>query len=132
MSITDPIANMLTRIRNAVTAGKDKVDVKSSNINQAILGILKKEKFIQNFKLIPDQKHGMVRVYLRFEEGGAPAIHGLEKVSKPGLRIYAKHREIPKVLDGLGIAVVSTSHGLMTDEEARKNGLGGEVLCRAW
>ena len=132
MSITDPIANMLTRIRNATSAGKDKVDIKSSKINQAILDILKEEKFIQNFKLIPEQKHGMIRVYLKFEEDRKPAIRGLKRVSKPGLRIYAKHRDIPIVLNGLGIAIVSTSQGLMTDEEARKKGFGGEVLCHVW
>lgn len=132
MSVTDSIANMLTKIRNANTSGKDKVDVKLSRINESILNILKREKFIQNFKKIDDQRQGMIRVYLRFDEEGNAVIQGLKRVSKPGLRIYAKSQRIPKVLGGLGITIVSTSQGLMADEEAREKGLGGEILCRVW
>ena len=132
MSITDPIADMLTKIRNASAAGKDKVDIRSSKNNQAILDILKKEKFIQNFKLMPDQAQGVIRIYLKHDEEGEPSIRGLKRVSRPGLRMYAKTKEIPKVLNGLGIAIVSTSQGLVTDGEAREKNLGGEVLCYVW
>ena len=132
MSITDSIAAMLTQIRNANTGGKDKVDVKHSKINEGILNILKKEKFINNFKIIPDQKQGMIRVYLKFDEDGNPVMQGLKRISRPGLRVYAKNKKIPKVFGGLGIAVVSTSYGLMTDAEAREKQLGGEVLCWVW
>ena len=132
MSITDSIANMLTKIRNANAAGKDKVDIKSSKINEGILNILKRKNFIQNFKRIDDQKQGMIRIYLKFDEKGNAAMQGLKRISKPGLRIYAKKRDIPAVLGGLGITIVSTSQGLMTDEEAREKGLGGEILCSVW
>lgn len=132
MSITDSIANMLTKIRNASTAGKDKVDVVSSKINRDILDILKKEKFIQNYKPIEDQVQAKIRVYLKFGEDGTTAIQGLKKISRPGLKIYSKSKDIRKVLDGLGIAIISTSQGLMTDSEAREKKIGGEVLCWVW
>ena len=132
MSNTDSIAAMLTKIRNATAAGKSKVDVKASRMNQGILDILKKEKFIQNVKPIADKTQGLLRVYLSFDEEGNSAIRGLERVSKSGLRIYAKSKKIPKVLSGLGLAIVSTSQGLMTDNEAREKIIGGEVLCRVW
>lgn len=132
MSITDPVANMLTKIRNAVRAGKNKVDVKFSKMNEGILNVLKNEKFITNFKTIPDQTQGVIRVYFKFDEEGGVAIQELVRISKPGLRIYVKSKEIPKVLEGLGIAIVSTSKGLMTDNEAREKSLGGEVLCYVW
>ena len=132
MSITDPIANMLTRIRNAGAAGKDKVDVRASKINEGILNILKEEQFIQNHKPISDKKQGIIRVYLKFDEEGDPGIRGLKRISRPGLRVYANKKEIPKVLGGLGIAIVSTPQGLMADEVARQKGLGGEVLCHIW
>ena len=132
MSNTDSIAAMLTKIRNASAAGKSKVDVKSSKMAMGILEILKREKFIQNFKPVSDAAQGMIRVYLKFDEEGNAALRGLERVSRPGLRIYAKSRKIPKVLSGLGMTVVSTSRGLMTDTEAREKLIGGEVLCRVW
>jgi len=123
---------MLTRIRNANSAGKDKVDVKSSKTNLRILDILKNERFLNNFKAIPDEKQGMVRVYLKFDEEGNSALQGLKRVSKPGLRIYAKTKKIPRVLSGLGIVIISTPRGVMTGLEAREKGLGGEILCYAW
>jgi len=132
MSITDPIANMLTRVRNANAVAKDKVDIKRSKINIAILGLLKNEKFIQNYKEMSDQKQGSVRVYLKYDEEGNAAIHGLDRVSKPGLRIYVKSDEIKSVLSGLGINVISTSQGLMTGSQAKEKKLGGEIICRVW
>lgn len=132
MSITDSVANMLTRIRNANSARKDKVDVKSSKTNMRILEILKNERFLNNFKAIPDEKQGMIRVYLKFDEEGNSALQGLKRVSKPGLRIYAKTKKIPRVLSGLGIVIISTPRGVMTGLEAREKGLGGEILCYAW
>ena len=132
MSNTDSIAAMLTKIRNANAVGKSKVDVKASKMTQGILEILMREKFIQNFKPVSDGAQGTIRVYLKFDEEGNSAIRGLERVSRPGLRIYAKSRKIPKVLSGLGMTVVSTSQGLMTDAEAREKIIGGEVLCRVW
>ncbi len=123
---------MLTKVRNANSSGKDKVDIKSSKINSGILDILKREKFIQNYKPITDDKQGRIRVYLLRDQEGVSAIHGLKRVSKPGLRVYAGSKEIPRVLGGLGITVVSTSLGLMTNSEAREKGLGGELLCSIW
>ena len=132
MAVTDPIADMLTMIRNASSAKKDVMEVKNSHLAEEILKIFKKERFIINFKLIKDSKQGILRVYLKYGKDGFPAITGIRRISKPGLRIYKKSDELPKVYGGLGIAIISTSKGLMTDKQARKAGLGGEVLCKIW
>lgn len=132
MGVTDPIADMLTRIRNASFAKKDIVELKNSILLEEVLKIFKKESFISNYKLMKDSKQGILRVYLKYSKEGAPAILGIKRISKPGLRIYKKADELPKVYGGLGIAVVSTSKGLMTDNEARDKKMGGEVLCYAW
>lgn len=132
MAVTDPIADMLTRIRNASFAKKDIVELKNSILMEEVLKIFKKESFISNYKLIKDSKQGVLRVYLKYSKEGAPAILGIKRISKPGLRIYKKADDLPKVYGGLGIAVVSTSKGLMTDNEARDKKMGGEVLCYTW
>jgi len=132
MAATDPIADMLTRIRNASFAKKDVVEIKNSKLLEGLMKILKKESFIANYKLIKDSKQGTLRVYLRYSKDGTPAICGIKRISKPGLRIYKKSDEMPKVYGGLGVAIVSTSGGLMTDNEAREKKVGGEVICYAW
>ncbi len=131
MSLNDPISNMLTNIRNAVQAQKESVEVPASKINERILEIFKKDGYIENYRRIEDNKQGILKIYLRYENK-KPVITGLRRVSKPSLRIYAKHDRIPRVLNGLGTAVISTSKGLMTDREARKANTGGEVLCYIW
>ena len=132
MAVTDSIADMLTIIRNGSFAKKETVEVKGSRISEEILGIFKKENFIANYKLMKDNKQGILRVYLRYSKEGAPAILGIKRISKPGLRIYKKADELPKVYGGLGFAIISTSKGLMTDPEAREKKMGGEVLCYIW
>ena len=132
MAVTDPIADMLTRIRNASFAKKDAVELKNSKFLEEIMKIFKKEGFISNYKLIKDSKQGVLRIYLRYSKSGEPAILGIKRISKPGLRIYKKTDELPKVYGGLGIAVISTSKGLVTDKEAREKKLGGEVVCYTW
>lgn len=131
MSKTDPIADFLTIIRNGLMAKKENVDVPASRITKSILEILKKTEYIDNFKLIEDKKQGILRVYLKYLSG-EPAIINLRRISKPGLRIYVKQEEIPRVLRGRGIAVISTSKGILTDNEARQEKLGGEVICYVW
>lgn len=132
MSLTDPIADMLTVIRNASLAKKDVAEVKNSIISESILKILKKESFIANYKLIKDSKQGVLRIYLKYLKSGTPAILGLKRISKPGLRVYKKADSLPKVYSGLGVAIISTSKGLLTDSEARDGKMGGEVICYAW
>ena len=132
MSMSDPIADMLTRIRNGITASFDTVDIPGSKVKVNIAKILKSEGFIKNYKIITDGRQGIVRVFLRYDEGGESIIGGLKRVSKPSARIYAKSDEIPLVLNGYGINIVSTSKGVMTDRQARKMGVGGEVLCSVW
>ena len=132
MSITDPIANMLTIIRNGIMAKKIKVDVPFSKISSEILDILKREKFIKDFKPIEDKKQGLLRVYLRYTSAGDPAIRGLKKISTPGLKSYVKKDRIPTVVGGLGVAILSTSRGIVTDLQAREMQTGGEVLCYVW
>ena len=131
MQITDPIADLLTRIRNANSAKHDTVDVPSSNMKKAIVEILYAEGYIKNFQVIEDGKQGVIRITLKYV-GGEKAISGLKRVSKPGLRIYAGADELPRVLKGLGIAIVSTSKGIMTDKKARAEHIGGEVLAFVW
>lgn len=133
MPITDSIADMLTVIRNGSRAGKEKVDVKNSRMGQQILNIFKKEGYIKNFKVIDDKKQGMIRVYLKYrDEDRAPLITQIKRVSKPGLRVYVEKGELPKVLSGMGTAVITTSKGVMTDKDARKEKMGGEVICYIW
>jgi len=130
--MSDPIADMLTRIRNGITASFDTVDIPSSRIKISIAKILKSEGFIRNYKVIPDRKQGILRVFLKFDEGGESVIGGLRRVSKPSCRIYTRTDSIPKVRNGYGISILSTSKGLLTDRQARKLGLGGEILCSVW
>ena len=132
MHITDPIADMLTRIRNANNAKHDTVDVPASNMKKAIAQILLDEGFIKNFQLIDDGTQGVIRIALKYGAGKEKVISGLRRVSKPGLRVYAGADELPKVLRGLGIAIVSTSKGIMTDKKARAAHVGGEVLAFVW
>ena len=132
MNTTDPIADMLTRIRNANSAKHKTVDVPSSNMKKAIANILFKEGYIAGFEEIEDSHQGIIRITLKYEEKGKRVIDGLKRISKPGLRVYASKDELPKVLNGLGIAIISTSKGLMTDKEAREAGVGGEVLAYVW
>lgn len=131
MSITDPIADFLTLIRNASRAKKEKVDVPNSKMNREILNVLKREGYIADFKAFDSSKANLVRVYLKYVSGYS-AIKNLKRVSKPGLRIYASNRNIPNVLRGLGIAVISTSKGVINNKEARELKVGGEVLCYIW
>ena len=132
MHITDPIADMLTRIRNANSAKHDTVDVPASNMKKAIAQILLEEGYIKNFQLIDDGTQGVIRITLKYGAGKEKVISGLRRVSKPGLRVYAGADELPKVLRGLGIAIVSTSKGVMTDKKARELHVGGEVLAFVW
>ena len=132
MHITDPIADMLTRIRNANSAKHETVDIPASNMKKAIAQILLDEGYIASYKVIDDEKQGVIRVTLKYTENKAQVITGLRRVSKPGLRIYSNVDDMPKVMKGLGIAIVSTSKGIMTDREARKQNVGGEVLAFVW
>ena len=132
MHITAPIADMLTRIRNANSAKHDTVDIPASNMKKAIAQILVDEGYIKNYKLIEDGKQGVIRVTLKYGEGKSQVITGLRRVSKPGLRIYSNVEEMPKVMKGLGVAIVSTSKGIMTDRVSRKQNVGGEVLAFIW
>ena len=132
MQITDSIADMLTRIRNANSAKHDTVKVPASNMKKAIAQILVDEGYIKNYKIIEDGKQGIIRVTLKYGEGKSQVITGLRRVSKPGLRIYSNVEDMPKVMKGLGVAIVSTSKGIMTDREARKQHVGGEVLAFIW
>lgn len=132
MNITDPIADMLTRIRNANSAKHTTVDIPASNIKKAIAQILFDEGYISSFEEIKDDKQGIIRVTIKYDENGQRVISGLKRISKPGLRIYVSKDELPQVLNGLGIALISTSKGIKTDKNARKEGLGGEVLAYVW
>ncbi|MFW5972066.1 MAG: 30S ribosomal protein S8 [Bacillota bacterium] len=132
MNITDPIADMLTRIRNANSTNKDIVNIPASKIKINIADILKEEGFISDYKIVDTYPQNTLRVYLKYGNDYEKVISGLKRISKPGLRVYVKKDEIPKVLGGLGIAVISTSHGLVTDKTARNTGVGGEVLCYVW
>ena len=132
MNTTDPIADMLTRIRNANTSKHKTVDIPESNMKLAITKILFKEGYIKSFEEISTENQGIIRITLKYDEKGKRVIAGLKRISKPGLRIYAAKDELPKVLNGLGIALISTSKGIMTDKEARELGVGGEVLAYVW
>ena len=132
MQISDVIADMLTRIRNANDAKHATVDVPASNMKKAIADILLAEGYIKNFQIVEDGKQGIIRITLKYGAGKAKVIHGLRRVSKPGLRIYSNCEDVPKVMNGLGIAIVSTSKGIMTDKSARAANVGGEVLAFVW
>ena len=132
MNTTDPIADMLTRIRNANSAKHTTVDIPASNMKRAIAQILFDEGYIKSFEEIKDEKQGIIRVTLKYDENGKRVISGLKRISKPGLKIYVSKDELPQVLNGLGIALISTSKGIKTDKEARIEGLGGEVLAYVW
>ena len=130
--MTDPIADALTRLRNANTAGHEKVDIPSSGLKVEIMRVLKDEGFVSDYKVIDDQRQGILRVYLRYGPGNERVLRGIVRTSKPGLRVYTGAHKLPRVLSGLGIAILSTSQGVMTDREARRQGVGGEVLCHVW
>jgi len=132
MGMTDPIADMLTRIRNANMAKTEKVDIPSSNLKLELARVLKDEGYIKNFKLLKDRKQGVVRIYMKYSPEEMRVINGLKRVSRPGNRVYVAADEIPRVMGGLGIAVLSTSRGLLVDRESRTKNIGGEVLCYIW
>ncbi|MCG8501908.1 MAG: 30S ribosomal protein S8 [Firmicutes bacterium] len=132
MHVTDPIADMLTRIRNANSARHESVDVPASNLKKAVADILVEEGYVKKYESIDDGKQGIIRIKLKYGINKEKVISGLKRISKPGLRVYAANDELPKVLGGLGIAVISTSKGVMTDKKARKAGIGGEVLAFIW
>ena len=132
MSMTDPVADMLTRIRNANTAGHATVDIPASKIKKNIAEILVKEGYIKGYEVVAGETQDIIRVTMKYGPEKTKVISGIKKISKPGLKVYAKANEVPKVLGGLGIAIISTSSGLVTDKEARKLGVGGEVICYVW
>jgi small subunit ribosomal protein S8 len=132
MSMTDPISDMLTRLRNASSAGHDKVVIPMSSVKAKLAEVLKAEGFIKDFILHKDQVQGSITVVLRYSPEKEPAITGIKRISKPGLRRYTNKREIPEVLNGLGVAILSTSQGVLVDREAKAKGLGGELLCTVW
>ena len=132
MTMTDPIADMLTRIRNANIVGHTTVDIPASKMKKSIAGILTKEGYIKGYDVIDDEKQGTIRVHMKYGIEKEKVISGIKKISKPGLKVYAKADEVPRVLGGLGIAIISTSNGVISDKEARKLGVGGEVICYVW
>ncbi|MFC3885306.1 30S ribosomal protein S8 [Bacillus songklensis] len=132
MVMTDPIADMLTRIRNANMVRHEKIEIPASNIKKQIAEILKREGFVRDVEYIEDNKQGIIRIFLKYGANNERVITGLKRISKPGLRVYAKSTEVPRVLNGLGIAILSTSQGVLTDKEARQKQAGGEVLAYIW
>lgn len=130
--ITDPIADMLTKIRNAIKLKADKVDIPASRMKIEIAKILKEEGFIKSYKIIKDKRQGLIRINLKYTPNGVSVISDLKRISKPGRRIYVGKDEIPHVMGGLGIAILTTSQGVMTDKECRQKGVGGEVICYVW
>ncbi len=132
MTMTDPIADLLTRIRNANTRGKETVDIPNSRLKREVVRVLKEENFVRDFTVLEDGPQGTIRVYLRYGPERSRIIQGLQRVSRPGRRIYGRQGDLPRPRGGLGVAVVSTSRGVMTDRQARKTGVGGEVLCYVW
>jgi len=132
MTISDPIADMLTRIRNAIMARHDFVLVPSSRMKLSIARILKDEGFINDYEVLKSKPHRAIKIYLKYSDKNQPVLSGLERVSKPGLRVYVQQKEIPRVYGGLGIAIVSTSKGVMTGQQAWRQGVGGELLCYVW
>ena len=132
MSITDSLADMFTVIRNANRAKKEKVEFPSSKLKLEILDVLKKEGYIKNYKHISDNKQGMVRAYLKYKKDKTPVLTNIKRISKPGLRVYVSKDKIPYVFRGMGMAIISTSSGILTDAQTRKQGIGGEVICYVW
>lgn len=132
MQITDPIADLLTRIRNASSAKHETVEVPASKMKKTIVAILFEEGYIKKFEVIDDERQGVIKIWLKYGEGKKEVISGIKRVSKPGLRVYASKEDMPRVLKGLGIAIVSTSKGIMTDKQARRENVGGEVLAFVW
>jgi len=132
MVMSDPIADMVTRIRNAGKAKFNSVDIPGSKLKMELARVLKDEGFIRNYKFIKDKKQGILRVYLKYDEKETHAIYGIERVSKPSKRIYAKSKDVKPVLNGMGISILSTSTGIMTDKKARAKNVGGEILCNIW
>ena len=132
MTMTDPIADMLTRIRNANTVKHETVDVPASNIKKEIVRILLEEGFVRGYDVIEDEKQGIIRIQLKYGQTGERVISGLKRISKPGMRVYADKHEVPRVLNGLGISIISTSKGILTDKQARKENVSGEVICYVW
>ncbi len=130
--MTDPIADMLTRIRNASKAKHEKVDIPSSKLKMEVAKILKDEGYIKNLKLVKDRRQGLIRVYLKYSDEELPVITGIKRISKPGCRVYSNSKAIPRVLRGLGIAILSTPKGIQTGKQAQKDNVGGEVLCHVW
>jgi small subunit ribosomal protein S8 len=130
--MTDPIADMLTRIRNGITSRHDRIELPSSKLKVEVARILKIEGFITNYKVVEEGPQPTLRVYLRYAPSGEPVIHGIERISRPGRRVYRAKDEIPRVLGGLGLAIVSTSQGVLSGADAAKKGVGGEVLCQVW
>ncbi|HEY6906422.1 MAG TPA: 30S ribosomal protein S8 [Ignavibacteriaceae bacterium] len=131
MAVTDPIADFLTRIRNASKARKPRVDIPSSNMKKSLAEILKAQNFIKDYSIVEDNKQNVLRVELKYTNG-SPAISGLKRISKPGLRIYKRSDDLPRVLNGLGVAVISTPKGLLTDKDAKTQSVGGEIVCYIW
>ena len=129
MTMTDPIADMLTRIRNANTVGHETVEIPASKMKKSIAEILKEEGYIEDFDIIDDNKQGIIKITMKYGANKEKVITGIKKISKPGLKVYAKANDVPRVLGGLGIAIISTSKGVVSDKEARKMGVGGEVIC---
>jgi len=132
MNVTDPVSDLLTRLRNAISARHEKADVPSSRFKVELARILKDEGYIKNYKVMDDRGGSLLRLYLKYDDTGNPVIHGLTRSSKPGRRYYARKDELPEVLGGLGVAIVSTSQGLLTGNDAKKRGVGGEVVCTVW
>ena len=132
MNVTDPVSDLLTRLRNAISARHEKADVPSSRFKVELARILKDEGYIKNFKVMDDRGGSLLRLYLKYDDTGNPVIHGLTRSSKPGRRLYKGKDELPEVLGGLGVAIVSTSQGLLTGNDAKKRGVGGEVVCTVW
>ena len=132
MTMTDPIADMLTRIRNANVVKHETVDVPASNMKKELSRILLEEGFIRGYDVIEDGKQGVIRIQLKYGQTGERVISGLKRISKPGMRVYADKHEVPRVLNGLGISIISTSKGILTDKQARKENVGGEVICYVW
>ena len=132
MKTSDPLSDLLTRLRNGMRAGHDKVDVPSSSMKEAVLKVLEEEGYIASFRKVQDEGRPVLRVGLKYDAEGEPIVSGIERVSRPGRRVYAKADDIPSVLGGLGTSIVSTSKGIVTDKKARQSRLGGEVLCNVW
>lgn len=132
MNVSDPVSDLLTRLRNAISARHEKADVPSSRFKVELARILKDEGYIKNYKVMDDRGGSLLRLYLKYDDTGNPVIHGLTRSSKPGRRYYAGKNEMPEVLGGLGVAIVSTSQGLLTGNDAKKRGVGGEVVCTVW